>query len=116
MHDASLCTILVHLMGIRRFEEFFLRFLRNVAEWWKTIGTTLDAANQNVLTLRRSNRSLVGLLNSAKQLIEFTVADQMEAGWSIDWNKAQRFVNRTPFSMIGDEFSLEKLECILRPV
>ena len=54
-----------------------------------------------MLILRRNNRSLIGSLNNAKQLIGFTIADQMDAGEPIDWNEAQQFINQTPFAVIG---------------
>ena len=116
MHDASLAVIIVPLKGVRRFEEFLLSFLRSEAELWKTLGATFDEANQNVLVLRRSNRSLIGSLNNAKQFIEFTVVDQLDDSKPIDWNEAQRFINQTPFAVIGYEFPLKKLEHLLRPM
>lgn len=116
LHDASLATIIVPLKGVRRFEDFLLMFLQNVAELWELLGGSFDAANQAVLILRRNNRSLIGSLNNAKQLIGFTVADQMEAGEPIDWKEAQRFINQTPFAVIDYQSPLKRLELLLRPV
>ena len=115
MHDASLATIVVPLKDIRRFEEFLSKFLRNVAELWELHGATFDAANQNVLVLRRNNRSLIGSLNNAKQLIEFTITDQMEAGQAIDWNEAQQLTNETPFTVIDSDSPFKRLASLLLP-
>ena len=115
MHDASLATLIVPLKDVRRFEEFLRMFLRSVAELWEQHGATFDAANQNVLVLRRNNRSLIGSLNNAKQLIEFSVADQMEASHAIDWNEAQQLINETPFTVIDYDSPLKRLASLLRP-
>ncbi len=109
MHDASLATIVVPLGGVRRFEDFLPRFLAQVTSLFKSVGGSINSANQSVLVLRRTNRRLIGSMNNVKQLIGFTIADQRQAGESVDWMEAQTFVNRTPFSVIGFASPLEAL-------
>ena len=72
-----------------------------------------DAANQSVVVLRRNNRSLIGSLNNVKELIDFTMFDQMEKGVPIDWNEAEHFINHTPFSMIDYEMPMKKLASLI---
>ena len=115
MHDASLGTLIVPLKGVRRFEEFLPLFLQRVVELWEAVGATFDPANQQVMILRRTNRSLIGSLNNAKELIGFTAFDQMERGEPIDWNEAQGLINGTPFSAIDYDLPLEKLATLVLP-
>ena len=113
MHDASLATIIVPLNGVRSFEMFLLIFLRRVAEMLGSLGRIFDPANQSVVVLRRNNRSLIGSMNNVKELIDFTVFDQMEKGVPIDWNEAEHFINHTPFSMIDYEMPMKKLASLI---
>ena len=115
MHNASLVTLIVPLKGVRRFVEFLPLFLQGVAELWMAVGATFDPANQQMIILRRTNRSLIGSMNNAKELLDFTVFDQMERGESIDWNEAQALINGTPFSAIDYDLPLEKLATLLLP-
>ena len=109
MHDVSLATIVVPLGGVRRFEDFLPRFLGPVVTLFQSVGGSIDSADQSVMVLRRTNRRLIGSMNNAKQLIGFTIADQQQAGKSVDWTEAQTFVNHTPFSIIGFATPLEAL-------
>ena len=113
MHDASLATIIVPLKGVRSFEMFLPIFLPRVAEMLGSVGRIFDPANQNVVVLRRNNRSLIGSMNNVKELIDFTMFDQIEKGVPIDWNKAEHFINHTPFSLIDYEMPTEKLASLI---
>ena len=115
MHDASLATLIVPLKGVRRFEEFLPLFLQRVAELWEAVGATFDPANQQVMILRRNNRRLIGSLNNAKELIGFTIFDQMERGEPINWHEAEQLINGTPFSAIDYDLPLEKLATLILP-
>ena len=113
MHDASLATIIVPLKGVRRFEDFLPVFLKKASELFTSLGSTFDAANQNVVVLRRNHRRLIGSLNDAKYLIEETMLDQLEKGVPIDWNEAEHFINHTPFSVIDYEMPIKKLASLI---
>ena len=113
MHDVSLATIVVPLGGIRRFDDLLPHFLEQMASLFQSVGGSINPANQNVLVLRRSNRRLIGSMNNVKQLIGFTIADQRQAGESINWIEAQTFVNQTPFSVIGFTTPFEALRSFL---
>ena len=113
MHDASLATIIIPLKGVRHFEVFLPIFLRRISEMLGSRGRIFDPTNQNVVVLRRNNRSLIGSMNNVKELIDFTMFDQMEKGEPIDWNKAEHFINHTPFSLIDYELPGEKLAALI---
>ena len=113
MHDVSLATIIVPLGGVRGHEDFLPRFLEQMASLFQSVGGHINPANQSVLVLRRANRRLIGSLNNAKQLIGFTIADQRQAGESVNWTEAQTFINRTPFSVIDFATPMEALRSFL---
>ena len=41
------------------------------------------------------------------------MCDQMEKGVPINWNKAEHFINHTPFSLIDYEMPTEKLASLI---
>ena len=113
MHDASLATLIVPMKGVRGFEAFLPIFLRRVSDTLGSLGGMFDPANQSVVVLRRNNRSLIGSMNNVKELIDFTMCDQMEKGVPIDWNTAEHFINHTPFSLIDYEMPIKKLASLI---
>ena len=113
MHDVSLATLIVPLGGVRRFEDFLPRFMEQAVPLFQSVGGSIHPSNQSVMVLRRTNRHLIGSMNNAKQLIGFTIADQRQAGESVNWTEAATFINRTPFSVLNFASPLEALASML---
>jgi len=99
-HDATLFTFLVPLEGIRSFEPFVTQFLERVAAIWSSFGASFDPQNQNVVALKRSNRSLIGSMNEAKWLMEGVVIQSLESVGSVDWAVVEHQMNAVPYSVL----------------
>lgn len=52
-------------------------------------------------------------MNNVKELIDFTMFDQMEKGLPIEWNETEYFINHTPFSVIDYEMPMRKLASLI---
>lgn len=113
MHDATLFTILVPLDGVRSFEPFVTRFLTRVATAWSSFGASFDSQNQNIMVLKRSNRSLIGSMNEAKWLLEGDVIHHLESTGQVDWIEAERQMNNVPYSALEEHFPIKALRRLL---
>jgi hypothetical protein len=71
MNDASLYTILLPAKGLTSIDSFLKAFLPRVAEVWQRHGSDFDPNNQEVVVLKRANRSLIGSMNDAIKAVEF---------------------------------------------
>ena len=65
MNDASLYTILMPARGLTSIGSFLKVFLPRVAEVWHQHHAEFDIKNQEVIVLKRTNRSLIGSMNDA---------------------------------------------------
>ena len=99
-HDATLFTFLVPLEGIRSFEPFVTQFLERVAAIWSSFGASFDPQNQNVVALKRSNRSLIGSMNDAKWLLENVMIQSRESGDPVNWAEIEHHMNEVPYSVL----------------
>lgn len=71
MNDASLYTILMPARGLTSIDSFLKAFLPRVAEVWHRFEAEFDDQNQQVIVLKRTNRSLIGSMNDAIQATKF---------------------------------------------
>ena len=71
MNDACLYTILMPARGLTSIDSFLKAFLPRVAEIWQRFDAEFDANNQEVIVLKRTNRSLIGSMNDAIQATKF---------------------------------------------
>ena len=109
MHDATLFMFLVPLEGIRSFEPFVIRFQDRVAAIWSSVGASFDSQNQNVVALKRSNRSLIGTMNEAKWLLEGDVIQALENFRAVDWAVVEHQMNEVPYSVLKYRRPLDAL-------
>lgn len=99
MNDASFSIVVVPLKGMT-FETFLPAFLQRAARLFIQAGGLLEAQNQNVVVLRRTDRSLIGSMNSAKHDARYEIEAHFEND-EIDWNQVEDRLNEIPFSAIG---------------
>jgi hypothetical protein len=71
MNDASLYTILMPARGLTSIDSFLKVFIPRVAQVWHRFDAEFDAENQEVIVLKRTNRSLIGSMNDAIQSTKF---------------------------------------------
>lgn len=71
MNDACLYTVLMPARGLTSIDSFLKAFLPRVAEVWHRFDGEFDANNQEVIVLKRTNRSLIGSMNDAIQATKF---------------------------------------------
>lgn len=71
MNDASLYTILMPARGLTSIDSFLKAFLPRVAQVWHRFDAEFDDQNQQVIVLKRTNRSLIGSMNDAIQATKF---------------------------------------------
>ena len=113
MHDATLFSVLVPLDNIRSFEPFVIRFLARVAQTWKRFGSSLDPTNQNLVVMKRTNRSIIGSMNEAKWLLEGDVIQSLEKHGSVDWTDIERQMNEVPYSALSYRRPVDALGTLL---
>lgn len=97
MNDTSLSMVAVPLKDIRTFEQFLPVFLHRAARIFKEAGGTLDPASQTVMILRRSDRSLIGTMNEAREHARIEIA---HLHGQLDWNRVEDQLNGLIFSRI----------------
>ena len=71
MNDASLYTILLPARGLTSMNLFLKSFLPRVSDVWHRFGAEFDPHHQEVIVLKRTNRSLIGSMNDAIQATKF---------------------------------------------
>jgi hypothetical protein len=74
MNDHCLYSILLRAKGMNSLAAFLTAFLPRVAEVWQNHGAEFDPSNQEILVLKRANRSLIGSMNDAVRMIQFHTA------------------------------------------
>jgi hypothetical protein len=108
MNDASFSIVVIPLKGLT-FETFLQVFLQRAARLFIQAGGVLETQNQTVVVLRRTDRSLIGSMNSAKQDALYEIQAQLE-NEMIDWDQVEDRLNEIPFSAIG--YSSPKQELV----
>ena len=103
MNDACLISILMPAKGLTSVESFFEAFLPRVAKVWEEHGGSFDSLNQEVIILKRSNKSLIGSMNEAIKMIKFYAEfDRYEHPNYTPIDLEER-LNMTPYKSIGFE-------------
>lgn len=97
MNDASLYTVVMPARGITSIEALLNAFLPLVASIWSENGGNFDPANQEVIVLKRTNRSLIGSMNdaiyTAKAFYEFKLGEK--TGQTIEYH-----LNSVPYKAL----------------
>ena len=101
MNDASLYTLLMPAKGLTSIEAFLGAFLPRVAATWREHGASFDPDNQEVIVLKRSNRSRIGSMNDAIKMVKFHhVYDQEEHPGYTPMDMHTR-LNEVPYKALG---------------
>lgn len=100
MHDATLYTLILPVSGIKGFPEFRPKLLRRIGEIWMRHGADFDPDNQTVIMLSRTNRTLIGSMNDAIQLIHFYDLDARDEKRELDMEKMEVRSNQTPYKAL----------------
>lgn len=66
-----LYTLVMPARGLTSIESFVGVFLPRVVEVWQRFGADFDPDNQEMIVLKRSNRSLIGSMNDAIKAVRF---------------------------------------------
>jgi len=110
MHDASLFTLILPTAGMKGFDGFLMRFIERVAEEWTRHGLEFDPNDQTVMVVRRSDRSRIGSMNDAIQLMRFHHELAREEGEQLDLGDMERRSNQTPYKALGYDLPIERLQ------
>jgi hypothetical protein len=80
MNDASLYTVVFPARGITSLTTLLNAFLPRVASIWRHNGGKFDLLNQEIIVLKRVNRSLIATMNEAIRIAqgfhEFAIGEQ----------------------------------------
>jgi len=99
MNDATLYMIILPATGLKGFPALWVVLLERIYELWRRHGAELDPANHTVVALNRTNRSLIGSMNDAINLMRFRKGDAEE----LDLPELERLSNTTPYKANGYE-------------
>ena len=113
MHDASLWPILIEVKGVTKLEVLLPLFLERVMDLFRAHEHVFDNQNQSVIFMSRSNRSLIGSMNDAIQLIRIHVEEIRGEGGEVSWLGLDSCIMDTPFSAIGYQSPLDRLRDLL---
>jgi hypothetical protein len=80
-----------------------MRMLGRIAEVWMKHGAEFDPANQTVMVLPRTNRSLIGSMNDAVALIRFYESFANAERVELDLADMENRSNMTPYKALGFE-------------
>jgi hypothetical protein len=106
MNDATLYTLLIPAKGVKSFEEIWMRLVAEVFEIWTEHGGKFDPNNQTVMVVKRTDRSLVAVMNQVIQSIRWQWAIH---GDDLDLLEVQTHQNYTPMATLGFKFPSEEL-------
>jgi hypothetical protein len=113
MNDACLFSILMPAKGLTSVESFLDAFLPRVAKAWQEHGGNFDCLNQEVIILKRSNKSLIGSMTEAVKMIKFYAEfDRLENPHKTPLDLEER-LNNIPYKAIGFENSHRLLTRLL---
>lgn len=101
MNDASLYTILLPAKGLTSIDFFLKAFLPRVSEVWQRHGSDFDPNNQEVVVLKRANRSLIGSMNDAIKAVQFYDAYDREDHPGYRPMDIGKRLNMVPYKAIG---------------
>jgi hypothetical protein len=113
MNDASLWAIIIPATGLTTLEKLLPILLGRIAEVWSAHGAGFDSANQSVMFLKRSNRSLIGSMNDAVSQIRFVEETCRAEGGEIDWAEMEANLNRMPSGAMKYDCPQERLAALL---
>ena len=97
MNDASLAMVVIPLKGITTFDQLLGIFFQRAARLFADAGGVLETGNQTVIVLRRSDRSMIGTMNAAKEHARFAIEVALE---EIEWDKLEDRLNGRPFATL----------------
>jgi hypothetical protein len=115
MNDASLYTILMPARGLTSINSFLKEFLPRVADVWHGFGADFDAHNQEVIVLKRSNRSLIGSMNDAIQATKFHFEYVREKPHDFGPIDIEERLNMVPYKALGFQSPGRLLPKLLTP-
>ena len=104
MHDASLWPIIIPLHECRTYHAFLKALLIHIELSYALAGREFDGANVTVMATKRSNRSIIGSMNSAIYLVTSRVEGALAAGEEINWSEIQADLSQTPFMSLEGLF------------
>ena len=103
MNDATLYALIFPVKGVKGFPELWMEMLGRIAEVWMKHGAEFDPANQTVMVLSRTDRSLIGSMNDAVALIRFYNDLANAEREELDLADMERRSNMTPYKALGYE-------------
>jgi hypothetical protein len=113
MNDASLFTILMPARGLTSIDSFLKAFLPRVAEVWHRFDSEFDAQNQQVIVLKRTNRSLIGSMNDAIQSAKFHYEYNRNKTYSFGPTDIEKRLNMVPYKALKYTAPFELLPKLL---
>lgn len=114
MNDATLYTLIIPATGIKGFPDLWLVLLKRLEELWAQNGAHFDFNNQSVILMARTNRSLIGSMNDAIQLIRFYSERANGEQIELDLVKMELRSNETPYKALGYEQPVRLMASALR--
>lgn len=114
MNDATLYTLILPATGVKGFPDAWLKLLERVGEVWTRHGVAFDRANQTVILLSRTDRSLIGSMNDAIKLIHIYDDAAREEKTELDLMEMETLSNRTPYKALGYERPERLMAKVLR--
>ena len=112
MHDASLFTLILPTAGMKGFDGFLMRLIERIAEEWTRYDLPFDPDNQTVMVVRRSDKSRIGSMNDAINLIRFYHERARDNGTDLNLSDMERRSNETPYKTLGYNNPMEKLRSL----
>jgi hypothetical protein len=103
MNDATLFAILLPAKGLTSLDAFLRVFLPKVQRVWHRCGASFDASNQEIIVLKRANRSLVGSMNDAIQTLKFHHEATRDGHSGNSPAKLEARLNQTPYKALRYE-------------
>jgi hypothetical protein len=113
MNDASLYTILMPARGLTSIDSFLKAFLPRVAEVWHRFNAEFDAQHQDVIVLKRTNRSLIGSMSDAIQATKFHFEYTRNATFSLGPTTIEERLNMVPYKALQYSAPFELLPKLL---
>jgi hypothetical protein len=101
MNDATLYTLILPVIGVKGFPEMWLKLLYRIGEVLTRHGVDFDPDHQAVILLSRTNRSLIGSMNDAIQLIHFYDHNAKDENRELDLEKMEVRSNQTPYKALN---------------